>query len=154
MTNLELQGLPIQGSKKRRNLLDTILLNYGVKRTNEELIIESNLANFSQAKHNFLSAIIEINYLYVLSKHNIASIFKEDVRNYLHSKDIIFTPEFISKGTTGLEFNFDFQIAKKHSEIVIKSFNTINKSNLPSFLFAWDDIKPVSEKTTKKMLGQ
>lgn len=150
MSNLELQGLHIQGSKKRRNILDTILLNYGIRSNNDELTIESNLESFSQAKHNFLSAIIEINDLYVLSKHNVASIFKEDVRTYLESKEIIFTPDFISKGTTGLEFNFDFQIAKKQSEIVIKSFNTINKSNLPTFLFAWDDIKPVREKTTKK----
>lgn len=150
ISNLELQGLHIQGSKKRKNILETILLNYGIRSNNDELTIESNLENFSQAKHNFLSAIIEINDLYVLSKHNIASIFKEDVRTYLESKDIIFTPDFISKGTTGLEFNFDFQIAKKQSEIVIKSFNTINKSNLPTFLFAWDDIKPVREKITKK----
>lgn len=150
MSNLELQGLQIQGSKKRRNILDTILLNYGVSCEKDELKIESNLENFSQAKHNFLSAIIEINDLYILSQHNVASIFKDDVRSYLESKDIIFTPDFISKGTTGLEFNFDFQIAKKNSEIVIKSFNTINKSNLSTFLFAWDDIKPVREKTTKK----
>ncbi len=150
MSNLELQGLHIQGSKKRRNILDSILLNYGVKNESDELKIDSNIENFSQAKHNFLSAIIEINDLYVLSHHNVASIFKDDVRSYLESKDIIFTPDFISKGATGLEFNFDFQIAKKHSEIVIKSFNTINKSNLFTFLFAWDDIKPVREKTTKK----
>ncbi|RXJ52483.1 DUF1828 domain-containing protein [Gelidibacter gilvus] len=150
MSNLELQGLHIQGSKKRRNILDSILLNYGVRNESDELKIDINVENFSQAKHNFLSAIIEINDLYVLSQHNVASIFKDDVRSYLESKDIIFTPDFISKGATGLEFNFDFQIAKKHSEIVIKSFNTINKSNLSTFLFAWDDIKPVREKTTKK----
>lgn len=150
LSNLELQGLHIQGSKRRRYLLDSILLNYGIRTENEELIIESNLENFSQSKHNILSAIIEINDLYVLSKHNVASIFKEDVRNYLDSQEIIYTPDFISKGTTGLEFNFDFQIAKKNTEIVIKSFNTINKSNLPTFLFSWDDIKPVREKTTKK----
>lgn len=150
MSNLELQGLHIQGSKRRRAILDTILLNYGVRAENDELTIESNIDNFSQSKHNFLSAIIEVNDLYVLSKHNVASIFKEDVRNYLDSHDIIYTPDFISKGTTGLEFNFDFQIAKKDKEIVIKSFNTINKSNLPTFLFSWDDIKPVREKITKK----
>ncbi|WP_418497559.1 DUF1829 domain-containing protein [Flagellimonas sp.] len=150
MNNLELQGLHIQGSKKRRDILDSILLNYGVRSKDNELMIESDFDNFSQSKHNFLSAIIEINDLYVLSKHNIASIFKEDVRSYLDSLDIIYTPDFISKGTTGLEFNFDFQIAKKTSEIVIKSFNTINKSNLPTFLFSWEDIKPVREKSTKK----
>ena len=150
MSNLELQGLHIQGSKRRRAILDTILLNYGVRAEADELTIEANIENFSQSKHNFLSAIIEINDLYVLSKHNVASIFKEDVRTYLDSHDIIYTPDFISKGVTGLEFNFDFQIAKKKKETVIKSFNTINKSNLSTFLFAWDDIKPVREKITKK----
>lgn len=150
ISNLELQGLHIQGSKRRRSILDTILLNYGITIENEELTIESNIENFSQSKHNFLSAIIEINDLCVLSKHNVASIFKEDVREYLDTNDIIYTPDFISKGTTGLEFNFDFQIAKRNKEIVIKSFNTINKSNLPTFLFSWEDIKPVREKITKK----
>lgn len=150
ISNLEIQGLQIQGSKRRKSLLDSILINYGVKIDNDELIIETNIDKFSQSKHNFLSAIIEINDLYVLSNHNVASIFKEDVRNYLDSQDIIFTPDFISKGSTGLEFNFDFQIAQRDKEIVIKSFNTINKSNLPTFLFSWDDIKPVREKITKK----
>ena len=150
ITNLELQGLHIQGSKRRRYILDTILLNYGVKFSNDELIIEADFENFSQSKHNLLSAIIEINDLYVLSKNNVSSIFKEDVRTYLDNQDIIYTPDFISKGVTGLEFNFDFQIAQKNKEIVIKSFNTINKSNLPTFLFSWEDIKPVREKITKK----
>lgn len=150
ISNLEIQGLQIQGSKRRKSLLDSILINYGVKIDNDELVIETNIDKFSQSKHNFLSAIIEINDLYVLSNHNVASIFKEDVRNYLDSQNIIFTPDFISKGSTGLEFNFDFQIAQRDKEIVIKSFNTINKSNLPTFLFSWDDIKPVREKITKK----
>ena len=42
MSNLELQGLHIQGSKNRRNLLDAILLNYGIRSINDELSIESN----------------------------------------------------------------------------------------------------------------
>ena len=113
MSNLELQGLRIQGSKKRRELLDTILLNYGIKTKNHELVIETNIENFSQSKHNLLSAIIEINDLYVLSEPNVASIFKEDVKAYLDSQDIIYTPNFFSRGITGIEFNFDFQIAKK-----------------------------------------
>lgn len=149
-SNLELQGLQIQGSKKRKDILDTILLNYGIQKAQDELLIESDIANFPQAKHNLLSAILEINDLYVLATHNIASIFKEDVRNFLNSKNIIYTSDFMSKGTTGLEFNFDFQIAKKYSEIVIKSFNSINRSNLPAFLFAWDDIKPVRQRVSKK----
>ena len=42
MSNLELQGLHIQGSKRRRAILDTILLNYGVRAENDELTILVN----------------------------------------------------------------------------------------------------------------
>lgn len=153
LSNLELQGVHIQGSKRRRLILDSILVNYGIKVFNDELIIESNIDKFPEAKHRILSAIIEINDLYVLSKSNVTSIFKEDVRDYLDNLSVVYTPDFISKGMTGLEFNFDFQIAKKDREVVIKSFNSINKSNLPTFLFAWDDIKPVRERITKKSVS-
>ncbi|MFP9098021.1 DUF1828 domain-containing protein [Flavobacterium sp. RHBU_24] len=150
LSNLELQGVHIQGSKRRRILLDQILLNYGIKENDDELFLETNLENFSQSKHKLLSAIIEINDLCVLSQANVSSIFKEDVRSYLDDLNIIYTPDFISKGSTGLEFNFDFQIAQRNREIVIKSYNSVNKSNLTNFLFSWEDIKPVREKTTKK----
>src|SRR5690606_23823538 len=100
--------------------------------------------------HNLLSAIIEINDLAVLSKHSVTGIFKEDVRTFLDQQQVIYTPDFLSKGVTGLEFSFDFQIAERTKEVVIKSFNTINKANLPTFLFSWEDIKPVREKVTKK----
>lgn len=148
--NLDLVGASVNRSGERRNIAERILLNYGIQLKDSELIAETNDQNFSQKKHNFLSAIIELNDLYVLSKPNVASIFKEDVRTYLDEKNIIYTPDFISKGSTGLEFMFDFQIAGKNSEIVLKSFNTINKQTLSSFLFSWDDIKPVREKVSKK----
>ncbi|MFP4529188.1 MAG: DUF1828 domain-containing protein [Candidatus Kapaibacterium sp.] len=150
INNLELQGVKFNRSKPRQDILNSILINYGIKQKNSELIAESNGNNFAQIKHNFISAILEINDLYVLSDHKVASIFKEDVRNYLEELGVIYTPDFICKGKTGLEFNFDFQIAHQNSEIVIKSYNTINKSNLSTFLFSWEDIRPVREKSTKK----
>lgn len=67
---------------------------------------------------------------------------------YCFRSATFYTLDFISKGSTGLDFNF--QIAKIESETVLKSFSTINKSSLATFLFAEDDIKPVREKITKK----
>jgi hypothetical protein len=148
--NLDLVGASLTHVGERKNIAERILLNYGVQLKNDELISETSEQNFSQKKHNFLSAIIELNDLYVLSKSNVASIFKEDVRLFLDQQNIIYTPDFISKGSTGLEFMFDFQIAGKYSEIVLKSFNTINKQTLSTFLFSWDDIKPVRERVSKK----
>lgn len=148
--NLDLVGSSLNRTGERRNIAERILLNYGVQLKETELIAETTEQNFAQKKHNFLSAIMELNDLYVLSKSSVSSIFKEDVRTYLDDKNIIYTPDFISKGSTGLEFMFDFQIAGKSSELVLKSFNTINKQMLSSFLFSWDDIKPIREKISKK----
>lgn len=148
--NLELTGLNIHRSNRRRELVDSILLNYGILIKGDELSVECNASNFSQKKHNLLTAMLELNDLYMLSEHSIASIFKEDVRKYLEELNINFTVDFLSRGTTGLEFNFDFHISKKEEELVIKSFNSLNKTNLPVFLFAWEDIKPVRERASKK----
>ncbi len=151
--NLELVGASISRAGERKVIADRILLNYGIQLIGNELITNTNEVNFPQKKHNFLSAIMELNDLYVLSKSTVSSIFKEDVRIYLDEKEIIYTPDFISKGSTGLEFMFDFQIAGKKSELVLKSFNTINKQSLSSFLFSWDDIKPIREKISKKKVS-
>jgi hypothetical protein len=48
---------------------------------------------------------------------------------------IIFTPDFLFRRFNWVRIYFDFQIAQRDKEIVIKSFNTINKSNLPTFFY-------------------
>ncbi len=152
LRNLELSGASLSRSPKRKEFLRQILLNYGVHWENEnnELFLEANEKNFPQKKFNLLSAIVEINNLSFLSKHNVASVFSEDVKGYLDEQDLIYTSHFISRGSTGLEFTFDFQIAYKKTELVIKAFSTINSMNLPHFLFAWEDIKKVREQLTGK----
>ena len=152
--NLELSGIEISRSEKRRQMLDRILMNYGVRIEHDQLLTEATEKNFAQKKLNMISAISEANDLYVLAKHTVSSVFIEDVKQYLEDNEIIYTPYFISKGSTGLEFTFDFQIAYKKSEILIKAFNSINKLNLPHFLFTWEDVKQVREKQAeKKVIG-
>jgi hypothetical protein len=97
-------------------------------------------------------AISEINDMYMLNKLSISSVFKEDVKSFLDAQDIIYTPQFISKGKIGLEFTFDFQIAYKQKEIIIKSFDRLNRQNVPNFLFTWDDVKSCREQITGKSL--
>lgn len=150
LRDLELSGLEISRSPKRKEILDRILINYGVRIINKELITEATERDFPQKKLNLISAISETADMYYLAKHTVASVFREDVKSYLDEQEIIYTPYFISKGSTGLEFTFDFQIAYRNTEIVIKSFNSVNKMNLPYFLFTWDDIKNVREQQTQK----
>ena len=150
LRDLELSGFEVTRSPKRKEILESILLNYGIKRNNDELITEATDKEFPQKKLNLIAAISEASDMYYLARHTVASVFKEDVKEYLDEQELIYTPYFISKGSTGLEFTFDFQIAYKNTEIVIKSFNSVNKMNLPHFLFTWDDIKKVREQQTKK----
>jgi len=150
LRDLELSGLEITRSPKRKEILDRILINYGVRINNEELTTEATERDFPQKKLNLISAISETADMYYLAKHTVASVFREDVKAYLDEQELIYTPYFISKGSTGLEFTFDFQIAYRNTEIVIKSFNSVNKMNLPHFLFTWDDIKKVREQQTQK----
>jgi hypothetical protein len=152
--NLELSGVEISRSANRKTIMEKILLNYGVRLENHELIVEATENTFPQKKLNLLSAISEANDLYVVAKHTVSSLFREDVKAYLDEQEVVYTSYFISKGSTGLEFTFDFQIAYKQSEILIKAFNSVNKLNLPHFLFTWDDVKQVRERQSeKKVIG-
>jgi|SRR6185437_4980207 len=150
--NLNLSGASIARSPKRKEILDKILLNYGLRLKENEIITEATEQSFVQKKFSFISAISEINDMYMLDNHSVSSVFKEEVQNYFNEQNIIYTPSFIARGTTGLEFNFDFQIAGHTQEIVIKSFTTLNKLNVPSFLFSWEDIKPARERVTNKKI--
>ncbi len=152
LSNLELAGSPVMRSPKRKEWMDMILLNYGITIIENELQANGNEKDFPQKKHNLICAISEISDMAMMAKHTVSSIFKEDVKAYLDEQNIIYTPQFIAKGSTGIEFNFDFQIAGRQKELVIKSFNSVNKINIPNFLFSWEDIKPAREKISGKEL--
>lgn len=150
--NLDLLGASVTRSTKRKEILNKILLNYGVRIQNNELLVETTEKDFPQKKHNLISTIGEISDMFMLAKHTVASVFKEDVQNYLEEQNIIYTPQFITRGATGLEFTFDFHIAHRQHEIVLKTFNILNTFNLPHFLFTWEDIKEAREKITGKTI--
>lgn len=152
LRNLELSGVNISRSFKRKEWLDYILLNYGIRYENGELITVADFNTFPQQKHNMICAISEISDMNMLSKHVVSSLFREDVKGLLDERDIIYTPQFITKGATGIDFTFDFQIAGKGKEIVLKSFNALNKMNVPNFLFSYEDVKEARQRVSGKAL--
>lgn len=154
LKNLELAGASIMRSPKRKEWLDFILLNYGITLDEGELSIKAKQADFAQKKHNLICAISEITDMEITAKHIVSSLFRDDVKQLLDEQEIIYTPQFITKGRSEIEFTFDFQIAGRNKELVLKSFNSLNKINVPNFLFSLDDIKPIREKTSgKEMLS-
>jgi len=150
LRNLKEIGIDIDRSKTRKKILSHILTNFGIIRNGDELIKEATIATFPQKKHSFLEALIEINDLFMLTRHNVSTIFKEDVEEYLNSLSLVYTRNFKFTGKSGIDFNFDFLIAHKTKEIVIRAINFLNKTTLTSFLYAWLDIKEVRRQVAKK----
>ena len=111
ISNLSMSGVDLLRSDKRKGYLDKILANHGVLLSEGELISKSNGTDFAKKKHSLISAILNISDMTMLAKDNILSIFSEDVLEYANSLDLIYTPSFIVRGRSGLDFNFDFQIA-------------------------------------------
>lgn len=153
LQNLQLAGVSLTRSQNRREMMASVLRNYGITLSNDtELTTKATMDTFAQKKHNMLAALIELSEFETLAETATVPYFKEEVRDYFDQQGLVFTPQFIAKGKTGLDFSFDFQIAHRKSELVIKSFNTLSKSNISSFLFGWDDVRVIRRETSKKDL--
>lgn len=148
--NLNQLGVNVNRSQKRREWVEYILRNYGISLEDNELRVVATIGNFPQKKHSLLCAMLEISEMEMLAENSVATIFKEDVKNFFDKLDLVYTPQFITKGSSGIEFTFDFQFAGRKKETVVKSFNTLNKMNVPNFLFTWQDIKPIREEQAGK----
>lgn len=153
LTNLEQVGVSFNHSAKRKEWLNAILCNYGISLEDKELTTKATYQDFPQKKHDMICAIFAIAEMELMAKNTISTMFNEDVRNMLNERGLVYTPEFIAKGKTGIEFTFDFQLAGINEEKVIKSFNVLNKMNVPNFLFSLDDIKEGRERITGKKLS-
>jgi hypothetical protein len=50
--------------------------------------MEVNKENVGQKKHNLIQAILSVNDMRILSRENIVSIFKDEVKLFLNTNDI------------------------------------------------------------------
>lgn len=151
--NLFLSGVDVLRSQKRKDYMQKVANNFGIKITPEgEIVTESNGADFARKKHNIISAISSISDMSMLSNDKVTSIFAEDVVSYVESLDVYSNPSFLIKGRSGLDFSFDIQITGKKSELVVKPFNVLRQNGIERFLFCMGDIKEAREKATGKEL--
>lgn len=142
LSDLEMGGIDIFKSPKRREIFDTVLNGYGVHLSkSNELFAEATLSTFPQKKHMLLQAMMTVNDMFMTSRSNVASVFVEDVSMFLDQHDIRFTPGIAFMGKTGFTHRFDFVIPKSKSapERVIKSANSLNKQSTSILLFSWKD---------------
>lgn len=152
LANLELVGVSFKTSAGRKDILDRIKLNYGVAVTRDAEITKTvEKADFVQAKHDMLRAMLELSDMVNLSTHRVNSLFRDDVKNLFHQQKLNVTPGFIVSGRSGIRFTFDYLVAKPETEIVIQTFNHLDRPNLATFLFGVDEVKAVREQISEKL---
>lgn len=150
--NLESLGVNVLKSSTRRKIVQQIELNYGVKIMDNEITAEATIDTFPAKKHALLQAIQQVSDLKMTRKQNTISMFSEEFKSYLDSENAIYTPQFNLIGKSGLSFVFDFQIAGRNDESVIRTFNSLNQSSVAGFLFGIGDIRDARENATGKKL--
>lgn len=143
--DLELCGCNLS-SKKRQEILELTLNGFGVKKdAQNKLFVSTNKQNFSLQKHNLLQAILAVNDMFYLSSPYVASLFVEDVTNWLDSNDIRYTPGVKITGKSGYDHYFNFIIPKSREkpERMIRVINRPNRDSATRTITAWTDTKDV-----------
>lgn len=128
-------------SDKRKELLQLTLNGHGVSRKNNALQIKAAEDNFAHCKHSLLQAMLAVNDMFYLATPHIASLFLEDVENWLNESEIRYTPSAAFIGQSGLAQKFDFVIPKS-PEAPERFINTINnpiRNSAEIMIFNWLD---------------
>ncbi len=135
-------GCPLD-TPKRQELLKTTLAGFGVKIDQDKLIVHATPENFSMKKHNIIQAMLSVNDLFYLSSPYVASLFVEDVTNWLDLADIRYTPNIKFTGKSGYDHMFDFVIPKSRQqpERIVQAVSNPKKDSAETLVFKWLDTK-------------
>jgi hypothetical protein len=136
---------------KRQELLKMTLNGFGVKLKNEALEIHASSENFPLRKHNLIQAMLAVNDLFYLAQPMVASLFYEDVVEWLESVEVRYTPKVKFTGTSGYDHLFDFVIPKfrQQPERIVQAINRPTRDTAEAFIHRWSDTREVRSPESK-----
>ncbi|MDV6343112.1 DUF1829 domain-containing protein [Nitrosomonas sp. Is37] len=87
--------------------------------------------------------MLSVNDLFYLASPYVASLFVEDVTNWLELSDIRYTPNIKFTGKSGYDHMFDFVIPKsrKQPERIVQAVSNPKKDSAEALVFKWLDTK-------------
>ncbi len=142
MTDLQQSGCRLE-SAKRQALLRMTLNGFGVQLNSGALEVRASPDNFALRKHNLLQAMLAVNDLFYLAAPVVASLFYEDVVEWLDVLEIRYTPRVKFTGKTGYDYLFDFVIPKSRvqPERIVRTINRPRRETAEAMVLAWLDTK-------------
>jgi hypothetical protein len=130
-------------SPKQQELLKTTLAGFGVHLEGGQFVLRATPDNFSLKKHNLIQAMLAVNDLFYLASPYVASLFYEDVTQWLDSADIHYTPKVKFTGKSGYDHMFDFVIprSRKQPERIVQAISNPKKDAAEELVFKWLDTR-------------
>lgn len=142
-----INGLAQEGcaldSPKRKKLLQMMLNGYGVSLEGDLLQVKASQDNFALKKHNLVQAMLAVNDMFYLAEPHVASLFFEDVKNWLDISNIRYSEQISFIGKSGFARKFDFLITKSGiaPERIIKTINHPVKNSTDAIIMDWLDTR-------------
>ena len=146
VAELELSGMDVMASDRRKTIFNTILRSHGVTCTEDKaLCVQCTNEDLPLKKHMLTQCMIKISDMFYLARPNIQSLFIEDVKAYFEKNEIFGIGDVSFSGKSGLITTYDFGISrsKKAPERLVKVVNTMNLLNAQSIAFLWEDTRIV-----------
>jgi Domain of unknown function DUF1828/Domain of unknown function DUF1829 len=142
LSDLRTSGLEVT-TPKRRSILETALHGFGVQLEAGRLIVEASPRNLGQRVHSLVQAMLALNDMFVMAQPRVASLFWEDVRDFLNEHKVRYSPRVKLAGKTGYDHAIDFLIPRSSEapERLVQAINSPNKSSIASYLFVLTDTR-------------
>lgn len=136
---------------RRRILLENTARGFGVEVAGAELRIAADERTFPLKLHSLAQAVLAVDDLFYLARSRVASLFFEDVVEWLNSRDVRYTSRVKIHGRSGFDHQYDFVIPRSRGapERLVSAINNPNKQSATNFLFAWVDVKDLREVPSK-----
>lgn len=153
ISDLEAHGIKLE--KRRKELLNRILTQYGLALTNDLRInIISSKDDLPKSKHMLIQGLLAIDDMHMLSRPHIENFFADDIQAYFDAHDIYYTENPIFSGKSGYDwkYNFVLQRSKTKPERLCKAINSPSKQQIENALFGWADTKDTRRPETKLIL--
>ncbi|MCL2141896.1 MAG: DUF1828 domain-containing protein [Methanimicrococcus sp.] len=142
ITDLKDSGCSFE-SKRRQNILNTVLAGFNVKLSNDQLYVRVNEKNYPQMMNNLIQATLAIDNMFYLSQSHVESMFYEDVVDWLDLKKIRYSKNIKLASQSGFDHTFHFLIPKseKAPERFLQIVSDPKKDSVLDVIWKWVDSK-------------
>lgn len=142
LSDLRTGGLEVD-TPKRKMVLDSVLNGLGVRVENNQLMVEASDKNLGQRLHSLVQAMLAVNDMFVMAQPRVVSFFFEDVRTFLDSHDVRYTPRVKLAGKSGYDHGVDFLVPKsrKRPERILQAIAAPKRDNIFAYLWTLSDTR-------------